>query len=256
MRLISPLASARGRLATALLVALPLALSAATAPPAASPERGTPTPATTAAPTTAAPTVPSASPDAPAPTTTLPPVPAALTGPLDLRAGPVPVPLELTLPSLDVRAEVLGVGLTDADAMDAPMGPASDPVWHQAFWYRGSAVPGATSTALIAGHVNGPGGMAAVFARIEDLRPGDPIVVRDTRTGLDLTFVVDRAETYTLDQAAEPAVLRDIYGVGPATGTVPRDSADGLAHLNLITCAGTFRSGTHDHRLVVYATRA
>jgi hypothetical protein len=38
-------------------------------------------------------------------------------------------------------------------------------------------------------------------------------------------------------------------------GTGPQPSADGLSHLTLITCAGTFRNGTHDHRLVVYATR-
>ena len=54
---------------------------------------------------------------------------------------------------------------------------------------------------------------------------------------------------------ANPPVLTRIYGAGPVAGTRPRPSTDGLAHLTLITCAGTFRNGTHDHRLVVYATR-
>jgi sortase (surface protein transpeptidase) len=163
--------------------------------------------------------------------------------------------LELQLPSLDVVASVVGVGITPQNVMDAPMGPAGDPVWQQAFWYRGSAVPGALSTALIAGHVGGPGGSPAVFADLDRLRPGDPIVVRDTRTAVDVRFSVTESKTYSLHEAAEPAVLTRIYGAGPVAATWPQPSADGLAHLTLITCTGTFRNGTHDHRLVVYATR-
>jgi sortase (surface protein transpeptidase) len=182
-------------------------------------------------------------------------VPAALTvAGLSLRAGPVGVPLELRMPSLDVNAPVVGVGITAKDVMDAPMGPPDDPVWQQVFWYRGSASPGAPSTALIAGHVDG-GGRPGAFAHIDDLRRGDPIVVHDTRSGLDIHFVVTETEAYTLDQAAEPAVLTRIYGAGPVSGAWPQPSADGLSHLTLITCAGTYTNGTHDHRLVVYATR-
>lgn len=185
-----------------------------------------------------------------------PAVPAALFDPaISLRDGPVDVPLELRIPALDVRAPVAGVGITPTDVMDAPMGPAGDPVWQKAFWYRGSAVPGARSTALIAGHVNGPGGRSAVFTRLGDLRPGDPILVRDTRTGLDVAFSVDGSTTYSLAEAAQPAALERIYGAGPVAGTAPQPSADGLAHLSLITCAGTFRNGTRDQRLVVSATR-
>jgi hypothetical protein len=183
-------------------------------------------------------------------------VPAALTDEgVDLRAGPGAVPLELQLPSLDVVASVVGVGITPKNVMDAPMGPAGDPVWQQAFWYRGSAVPGALSTALIAGHVGGPRGSSAVFAHLDRLRPGDPIVVRDTRTAVDVRFSVTEAKTYSLDEAAEPAVLTRMYGAGPVAATWPQPSVDGLAHLTLITCTGTFRNGTHDHRLAVYATR-
>ena len=82
------------------------------------------------------------------------------------------------------RASVAGVGITSEDVMDAPMGPADDPVWQQAFWYRGSAVPGSASTALIAGHVSGPRGRPGAFARVDDLRPGDSVVVHDARNGL------------------------------------------------------------------------
>jgi sortase (surface protein transpeptidase) len=150
---------------------------------------------------------------------------------------------------------MVGVGMTSKHVMDAPMGAADDPAWQQAFWYRGSAVPGAPSTALVAGHIDDSLGRPAVFADIDRLRPGDPIVVHDTRNGLDVRFSVTGTETYSLDQTTDPAVLTEIYGAGPVAGTGPQPSADGLAHLTLITCAGTFRNGTHDHRLVVYAIR-
>jgi len=184
------------------------------------------------------------------------PVPETLTdASVTLRDGPVAVPLALLLPSVDVDASVLGVGMTSADVMDAPMGTADDPVWQQAFWYRGSAVPGATSTALIAGHVSDSRGRPGVFGRLDRLVVGDPIVVHDTRTGLDVRFQVTGSTTFSLDETTDPAVLTQIYGAGPVAGLPPEPSTDGLAHLTLITCAGTFRNGTHDHRLVVFADR-
>jgi hypothetical protein len=182
-------------------------------------------------------------------------VPAALIDEgLDLRAGPMAVPLELRLPTLDLIAPVVGVGITPTNVMDAPMGPADDPVWQQAFWYRGSAVPGALSTALFAGHVGGFG-RPSVFADIDQLRSGDLIVVHDTRDGLDVRFSVTESKSYTLAEASDPAVLTQIYGAGPVEGNLPEPSADGLSHLTLVTCAGEFKAGTHDHRLAVYATR-
>ena len=167
----------------------------------------------------------------------------------------MPVPLLLQIPSLKVDAPVLGVGVTPGDVMDAPEGPVNDPVWQEAFWYRGSAVPGVISTALIAGHIDGPRGTQAVFGHIDRLRPGDLIVVHDTRSGLDVRFAVTGSKSFSLDQTTERTVLTQIYGVGPVAGTTPQRSTDGLAHLTLVTCAGTFRNGTHDHRLAVFATR-
>ena len=182
--------------------------------------------------------------------------PAALTGDeIDLRAEPAPVALELRLPSINVAASVLGVGITPTNVMDAPTGPIGAPVWQQAFWYRGSAVPGAASTALIAGHVSGVKGRAAVFADLDQLRPGDPIVVRDTRSGLNVRFAVTESRTYSIAETGERDVLTRIYGAGPVNATRPQPSPDGVARLTLITCAGSFRNGTHDHRLAVYAQR-
>ena len=183
-------------------------------------------------------------------------VPAPLTDPgLDLRAGPVDVPLELRIPSLRISASVLGVGLTPKNVMDTPSGSTKDPLWNKAFWYRGGGIPGEATTATIAGHVDDRLGRPAIFARLKDLRRGDPIVIRDTRTGLDVDFLVTEIITYTLPQTLDPTVLARIYGPGPVAGQEPQPSPDGLSHLTLMTCTGDWvsRLGTFDHRLAVYA---
>jgi sortase (surface protein transpeptidase) len=186
------------------------------------------------------------------------PVPAALaaTG-LNLRAAPVPVPLVLQIPSIGVNVPVIGVGLTPTNVMDAPEGRASNPVWQQAFWYRGSAIPGVASTALIAGHIDDPLGRLGSFGRIRELRRGDVITVHDTRTGLNVRFAVVASKAYSLAQTTDPSVLTGMYGSGPVAGRKPQHSTDGLAHLTLVTCAGVFDHtlGTHDQRLAVFATR-
>jgi hypothetical protein len=198
----------------------------------------------------------------PAPTGALPATTVPLSVPLglgerdiDLRAGPVPEPITLQIPTIGLDGEILGVGMTAKEVMDAPGGSADAPAWQQAFWYRGSAVPGETSTALIAGHVNDPLGRPGVFARLDELGPGDQVTVHDSRTGSDVRFAVTSAQSYTLAEAADPAVLRTMYGAGPVDGRWPIASEDGLAHLVLVTCAGTYRGNTHDHRLVVQAVR-
>jgi hypothetical protein len=172
---------------------------------------------------------------------------------IDLQAGPVDVPLELRIPSLRISAPVLGVGITPASVMDTPRGSANDPVWRKVFWYRGGGIPGDPTTATIAGHVDDVLGRPAVFARLKDLRPGDPIVVHDTRTGVDIEFLVTASVSYTLKQTLDHAVLSRIYGSGPTDGQGPEPSPDGLAHLTLLSCTGHWVNGTFDRRLAVYA---
>jgi len=108
---------------------------------------------------------------------------------------------------------------------------------------------------VLAGHVDDPLGRPAVFAHIDHLKPDDSIIVRNTQSGSDVRFVVTELKTYPLEQTSDPAILTGIYGVGPVAGTSPQPSADGRSHLTLITCAGTFKNGTRNHRLVVFATQ-
>jgi len=196
--------------------------------------------------------LPPAAVEAPASPAAGSPVPARL----PLHGGPVPLPLELRLPSLGASGPILAVGLTARNEMDAPKGPAGDPVWQDAFWYRGGGVPGDPGIATIAGHVDDVRGRPALFAHIRDLHPGDPIVVHDVQTSTDIRFTVAQVATYTVQQTTQPAILTSIYGAGPVAGTGPQPAPDGLSHLTLVTCAGDFVHGSYDHRVVVYAQRA
>jgi len=174
---------------------------------------------------------------------------------LDLSAGPVDVPLKLRIPSIGVSASVLGVGMTSKHLMDAPTGSPADPVWGQAFWYRGSGLPGDSGTATIAGHLDDVLGRPAVFARLKELQAHDLIIVHDTRSGLDARFTVTETDTYSGRQASEPTVLARVYGPGPVAGIGPQPAPGGRSYLTLITCAGDYVGGSYDHRLVVYAQR-
>src|SRR6202521_1051284 len=148
---------------------------------------------------------------------------------MDLRAGPVDVPVELRIPSLRISAPVLGVGLNPKNVMDTPTGSANDAVWRKVFWYRGGGIPGDATTATIAGHVDGALRRPATFAHPKDLRPGDPIVVHDFKTDVDVEFRVTGPVSYTLKQTVDHAVLSRIYGSGPVDGQDPQPSPDGPA---------------------------
>jgi Sortase domain len=204
-------------------------------------------------------TAPSPSPVATTPTPV--PGPALLPRPLvapglSLHAGPVAVPLQLQIPSIQVDGPVVAVGLTSANVMSAPEGPLGDPVWEEAFWYRGGGIPGDAGTATIAGHVDDIDGRPALFARLRDLQPGAAILVRDTQNGAAVPFTVTETDVYSVQQASQPAVLARIYGPGPVAGTAAQPAADGVSHLTLVTCTGTFIGGSYNHRVVVYAQRS
>lgn len=172
---------------------------------------------------------------------------------IDLHAGPVPLPLDIQIPILDVDAPILAVGLTKDNNMDAPKGPYGDPNWSSTFWYRGSAIPGEPGTATIAGHVNGLLGQPETFARIRRLKPGDLIIIKDKNSDTSIYYVVDEVKKYSMAELAEPAISDRIFG-----GSVGSDGqtrlTDGKSHLTLITCTGYYKDGEFDHRIIVFTT--
>jgi Sortase domain len=146
-------------------------------------------------------------------------------------AGPVPRPTGLDIPAIGVQTRLIRLGVTAAGTLQVPASTAV------AGWYTGSPRPGATGSAVIAGHidsVSGPG----VFFRLRELRPGDLVYVRRGHARMAV-FRVTAVQTFLKAQFPTEAVY----------GPVPN------AQLRLITCGGTFDPATGHYlsNVVVFA---
>lgn len=137
------------------------------------------------------------------------------------------VPVRVSIPSVSLDTRVIPVGMNAKGEMDVPDGATSD-----VGWYKRGTVPGQIGSAVLDAHV---------YAAFEDLRyakVGDEILVTNAG-GEVLRFRIEDSRVYSLSELT-PTML---FG------------RSDVRRLNLITCAGTFRSSinTYDHRLVVYA---
>ncbi len=145
---------------------------------------------------------------------------------------PVAAPTSLAIPAIGVRTRLVRLGLTASGGLQVPASTAV------AGWYTGSPRPGATGSAVIAGHIDsyrGPG----VFFRLRELRPGNLIYLRRADNSLAV-FQVTAVHTYAKAHFPTAAVY----------GPVP-DS-----QLRLITCGGTFDPATGHYlsNVIVFAT--
>jgi sortase (surface protein transpeptidase) len=141
-------------------------------------------------------------------------------------------PMTITIPSIGVKAGIVGVGLEANGAMQVP-----DP--DQVGWYKRGPRPGAPGPAVLIGHVDSRTS-PAVFYRLGQLRPGDEILVGH-RDGSTTRFIVGRLERHP--KTALPT--KRIW----TTTSKPL--------LRLITCGGSFNHATGHYRdnLIVYAAR-
>jgi LPXTG-site transpeptidase (sortase) family protein len=141
-------------------------------------------------------------------------------------------PVSLEIPAIGVRTSIIHLGLTSGGTLQVP------PTTTVAGWYTGSPRPGATGSAVIAGHIDsfkGPG----IFFRLSDLRRGDRIYVRRA-DGTLAAFKVTEVRMYS----------KDTFPTASVYGPVPDPE------LRLITCGGTFDYTTRSYlsNTVVYAT--
>jgi hypothetical protein len=146
-------------------------------------------------------------------------------------AGPVAAPVRLTIPAIGVRTRLTRLGLTKAGTLEVPAS------YQLAGWYDRSPRPGATGSAIIAGHIDsyrGPG----VFFRLASLHRGDRAYVRRADGSL-VVFRVTAVRLYHKDRFPTATVY------GPAAGP----------QLRLITCGGTFSPAlrAYESNVVVYA---
>ncbi|MFI7353537.1 class F sortase [Streptomyces avidinii] len=141
-------------------------------------------------------------------------------------------PGRIRIPSIRVDAPLTGLGLDAHGSLEVPPPDRRD----LAGWYREGTTPGATGTAVIAGHVDdaaGPG----VFYDLGALRRGASIEIprADGRTAV---FTVHAVEVY--DAKAFP----DTRVYGPSA----------RAELRVITCGGGFSPRTgYRGNVVVFA---
>ncbi len=144
------------------------------------------------------------------------------------------LPVALDIPVIDVSTPLVQLGLEPDRTVEVPADA------DLAGWFRGGPEPGRSGSAVILGHLDSGQG-PAVFARLDELEPGDVVQV-SRADGSVVSFVVRKSATYL--NADFPA--QRVYAS-------PRGR-----RLNLVTCAGEYDAehGGYQANLVVYTQRA
>jgi sortase (surface protein transpeptidase) len=95
-------------------------------------------------------------------------------------------PVRVVIPTLDVDADIVPVGLKNGSEMEVPtVGTVG--------WYKLGALPGAAGPAVLVSHVSWQGKKGA-FYYLKNLKPGDQVEVYD-KSGDHAVFQVDSSET-------------------------------------------------------------
>lgn len=141
------------------------------------------------------------------------------------------VPESIDIPSIEVEAPLMKLGLQDGE-IELP--PYEEP--GTAGWYTGSAVPGEKGASVIIGHVDTKT-EPAVFYKLRHVRKGEIVSVRRS-DGKVAKYRVDAVEQVHKDDFP----LRRVY------------VEDGL---RLVTCGGRFdhAKGEYLDNVIVYASR-
>lgn len=143
----------------------------------------------------------------------------------------VELPKRIRIPAIAVDTGFEYVGLASDGAMDVPKDP------NQVAWYRLGPRPGESGNAVIAGHVDW-GGKLAAFWGLSRLKAGDTVEVTAT-DDRKYEFTVQWVRWYEAAQAPVEEVFRQA----------------GDTELSLITCGGAFDQKTRQYlsRVVVRA---
>jgi hypothetical protein len=144
------------------------------------------------------------------------------------------LPTRVSIPALEVRADVVEVGRTEDGRIATPPG---DPIG-QTGWYGFGPAPGEPGTAVIVGHVD-TRTEPAVFARLASVTPGKLVEI-SRRDGRVATFAVDSVETFPKTAFPAERIFTPI----------------GRPRLALITCGGRWvgRDVGYSDNVIVFAT--
>jgi len=137
-------------------------------------------------------------------------------------------PVRVRIAAIGVDSGLMDLGLRADGSLEVP--PSGFP----AGWYTGGPTPGELGPAIIAGHIdwNGPG----VFYNLHKLKPGDQITVT-RKDGSKPVFRVTRVAQFSKSQFPTTLVYGNIDHAG----------------LRVITCGGSFKSGSYVDNIVVFA---
>jgi len=141
-------------------------------------------------------------------------------------------PITISIPSINVDADIEEVGLDPQRNMDVPKKAENTG------WYRLGPRPGDIGSAVIAGHLDDPNGDPAVFWDLKKLKPGEEIIITDKK-GDRHKFIVKKVENYPWDDFPLNEVFADKSG----------------KKLNLITCGGEWNKEERNYsqRTVIYS---
>ncbi|GAA3451892.1 class F sortase [Dactylosporangium matsuzakiense] len=159
---------------------------------------------------------------------------SAAPGPKVTRGLGASTPVRLAIPAIGVDTPLMSLGLNPDGTVEVPPVAADAP----AGWYRNLRTPGEVGPAVVLGHVDTAHEGPAVFYRLRELRPGDPISVRRA-DGSVAVFVAERV----VEVPKSDFPTEDVYG--------PVD----YPALRLVTCGGTFDHLRHTYKgnTLVYA---
>jgi sortase (surface protein transpeptidase) len=138
--------------------------------------------------------------------------------------------MRIVIPKIGVNAPVRALGLNADGSLQVPTD------FSTVGWWSGGAYPGDLGPAVYDGHVSSTSG-PAVFARLDELAPGDRIEISSPTGGL-VTFKVTSSQQVAKSSFPTAAV----YGWTPDP------------QIRLITCGGQFNTSTghfYDN-LIVY----
>ncbi len=99
------------------------------------------------------------------------------------------IPSQLSIPSINVNADIEQVGLDAQGKMDVPKTHIT------VGWYSLGFRPGQKGNAVLAGHLDHPSGSPAVFWNLPKLKAGDKIIITDSNRN-SYTFSVTHTEKY------------------------------------------------------------
>ena len=138
----------------------------------------------------------------------------------------------MSIPRIGLLSDIISLGQQEDGTLEVPPEEAGSP----AGWYVNSPTPGERGPSILLGHVNSLGGSPGVFARLQELVPGDDVGI-DRADGTTAVFRVTAIKRY--DKDTFPAL--QVYG----NTTHPE--------IRLITCDGyNPQNGTFEENLVAY----